>query len=162
MEYRVTIALLIIAAVLAPTPALANGVDLQKTRGIVGEQIQVVGHDWLTYPSTPVQHVELHLLSGSERIILFDVPANSEGDISASFRVPNLTPGAYSLQACSWGPGTRENLICLPEGEFTVLAQALPVTGISTRGLGALALALVAIGMLMITSRSKFATSLSK
>jgi hypothetical protein len=110
----------------AASPALANGIDLPTREAMQGDEITVTGHAWLTCcPShTPVEHVQLFLLRGSgldesERVLLFDVPANEEGFISTEFAVPHVPPGRYRLEAC--GGLNVEDAPCLPEGRFTVL-----------------------------------------
>lgn len=50
----------------------------------------------------------------------------------------------------------------MPHGQFTILAGALPVTGISPMGLLALAFALAIIGTLANAFRSMVLTSLSR
>jgi hypothetical protein len=70
-------------------------------------------------------HVELFVLTGAERLLLFDVAANREGTIRAVFEVPPIAAGSYRLEACSRGPelpGVATEPTCLPEGNFTVLA----------------------------------------
>jgi hypothetical protein len=119
---------LLLGALLAAEPAVANGVDLQRRAGKPGERIEVAGHDWLTCcpPNTPVEHVALFLLRGSERFRLFDVPASREGAIQADFKVPSVPAGTYRLEVCSRGPdrsGVAPGATCLPvEENFTVLA----------------------------------------
>lgn len=106
--------------------AWANGIDLPQRSGSPGEQITLVGHDWLTCcpPNTPVAHVRLSMIVNEERLQLFEVAADPDGNITATFTIPDLPPGNYRLEACSDDP--QGAWICLPEGEFTVL---LPVTG---------------------------------
>jgi hypothetical protein len=106
-------------------PALANGIDLPTREARQGDEIGVTGHFWLTCcpPNTPVEHVKLFLVGGSqpdesERVLLFDVAANEEGVISTEFTVPFVAPGSYRLEACGGLPGA---VACLPEGRFTVL-----------------------------------------
>ena len=106
--------------------ALANGVDLPTRKAMQGDEITVTGHAWLTCcpTNTPVEHVQLFLVSGSgmsesERVLLFDIAANDEGVISTKFTVPWVEPGRYGLEAC--GGLTAGSGPCLPEGPFTVL-----------------------------------------
>lgn len=119
---------LVLGTLLVAQPAAANGVDLQKRVGKPGERIEFAGHDWLTCcpANTPVEHVELFLLSGSERFRLIDVPASQEGAIQGDFRVPSIPAGTYRLEVCSSGPdlpGVPPGATCLPvEETFTVLA----------------------------------------
>lgn len=115
--------------------AFANGIDLQKKSGVPGEEISLVGRDWLGCcpPNTPVQHVRLFLVRGDRRIRLLDATPNEAGVIETSFVVPNLRPGRYRLEACSEGlQGGARNAqpICLPEGRFRIIALAeTPRTG---------------------------------
>ena len=131
-----------------PRVAKANGIDLPKLAGKPGERIDVVGHNWLTCcpRNTPVEHVELFLLTDTERLRLFDVPADEEGAIRAAFEVPSVPPESYSLEACSRGPelpGVAPGTTCLPEGNFTILAgQAtgggtFPLVPVLAIGIGA-------------------------
>lgn len=119
---------LALGALLVAQAAMANGADLTTRQGRPGERIEVSGHDWLTCcpQNTPVEHVELFLLAGTERLRLFDMPANREGAIQAAFEVPALPAGTYRLEVCSRGPelpGVSPGATCLPvEGNFTVLA----------------------------------------
>lgn len=124
-----SLVIFVVFFVVGPTggsPAWANGIDLPHRSGSPGEQVTLIGHDWLTCcpPNTPVEHVRLYMIIDETRLQLFDVAADTDGSITASFNVPDVPPGNYQLEACSDDP--QGNRICLPEGEFTVL---LPLTG---------------------------------
>jgi hypothetical protein len=147
---------LLLVCVVAPTPALANGIDLVIREAKQGDQVPVTGHQWLTCcpPNTPVEHVQLFLIVENERVLLFDVSANERGEINTAFTVPYVTLGRYRLEAC--GGITVQDAPCLPEGRFNVLpgppsptlspsgkASAAPskLTHESSDGLGRLAVA---------------------
>lgn len=117
--------------------AFANGIDLPKKSGVPGEEISLVGHDWLSCcpRNTPVQHVRLFLVRGDRRIELFDATPNEAGEIETSFIVPNVRPGRYRLEACSEGlqggdpDASSPSEICLPEGRFRITAgEPMPRT----------------------------------
>ena len=124
------VVLLVAAIALANTPcAAANGVDLLRRSGIPGQRIDVTGHRWLTCcpTRTPVEHVELFLVTSSKSIRLFDVSANDAGEINAFFIVPHLGPGRYGMKACGRGPNLPQvtpGRTCLPEGSFRIEATA--------------------------------------
>ena len=121
--------------------ALASGIDLPTREARQGAEVQVAGHAWLSCcPSnTPVEHVKLFLVEGTfpdeVRVLLFDVPADSEGVISTVFTVPYVEPGRYRLEACGGMPGQEA---CLPEGRFTVLVGPSPTSSASAEGEDAL------------------------
>lgn len=135
--------------------AFANGIDLPTREAGQGEEVHVTGHAWLTCcPSgTPVEHVKLFLVEGSwpneVRMLLFDVSATPEGDITTAFTVPYVEPGRYRLEACGGMPGQEA---CLPEGPFTVLVGQAPRNGADAWvwGLPAFVLLVVGLGALLL------------
>jgi len=125
-RHRIALVVMTIGVLLCMAPsASANGIDLLTREARQGNEISVTGHAWLTCcpTNTPIEHVRLFLFRGpsydaSVRVLLFDVAANEEGVISTEFTVPYVAPGRYRLETCS---GATGEVICIPEGRFTVL-----------------------------------------
>jgi hypothetical protein len=140
-----------VTVLICAAPALGNGVDLRVREGRPGERIRIRGHDWLTCcpRNTPVRHVELYLALPARRLPLFDVAADRQGRIAATFDVPSVRPGRYELEACGRGPGDQ---ICLPEGRFTVLPRRLAATGLPLASLLLLTALLAANGIALIAT----------
>jgi len=131
----------------------ANGIDLPQRSGSPGEQVTVTGHFWLTCcpPNTPVEHVRLYMIIDEERFQLFDVAADNDGNMKASFTVPDIPAGSYELEAC--GDDPQGDRICLPEGEFIVLLAGTGTAGVFV--IVGIAVLLTVIVVLIIRQRRR-------